>query len=209
MGGAQTLSREGILARSELEVAERRAASFSSELEAAREKLNTALVDHERRHASARSEMNVARANVSTAAARVSSLTLQKEAARRLRQSLTGNLAVLEQKRAQFTISAPRPGTLFGEDLPRMVGQYFGKGAEICRVADVRELLVRVPVGEEALSDIRPGQNVRVKTRTFPDWCFAGPFRRLARKARSMKTARGRIAWNSRLKTKTVCCDRE
>jgi multidrug efflux pump subunit AcrA (membrane-fusion protein) len=55
-----------------------------------------------------------------------------------------------------------------------MLGQYFVKGAEICRVADVHEVLVRVQVGEEALSDIRLGQNVRVKTRTFPDRVFHG-----------------------------------
>jgi multidrug efflux pump subunit AcrA (membrane-fusion protein) len=55
-----------------------------------------------------------------------------------------------------------------------MLGQYLVKGAEICRVADVREVLVRVQVGEEALSDIRLGQNVRVKTRTFPDRVFRG-----------------------------------
>jgi hypothetical protein len=171
---ARALSSEGILARSELDVAERRAASFSSELDAAKEKLNAALIDHERRHASAQTEVNVAQGTVSTASARTASLTLQLEAARRLRESLNGRLAVLEKKRAQFTISSPRGGTLFGEDLPRMLGQYLVKGAEICRVADVREVLVRVQVGEEALSDIRLGQNVRVKTRTFPDRVFRG-----------------------------------
>ena len=176
---ARALSKEGILARSELDVAERRAASFSSELEAAKEKLNAALIDHERRHASAQTEVNVARANVSTAAARASSLTLQIEAARRLQESLAGRLAVLERKRAQFAISSPRDGTLFGEDLPRMLGQYFAKGAEICRIADVREVLVRVQVGEESLSDIRLGQNVRVKTRTFPDRVFRGTVSKL------------------------------
>lgn len=171
---ARALSNEGLLPRSELDIAERRAASFSSEVAAAEDKLNAALIDHERRHASTQTEVNVARANVSTATARASSLTLQIEAARRLRESLAGRLAVLERKRAQFAISSPRNGTLFGEDLPRMLGQYFAKGAEICRVADVHEILVRVQVGEEALSDVRLGQNVRVKTRTFPDRVFRG-----------------------------------
>ncbi len=51
---------------------------------------------------------------------------------------------------------------------------YAAFSGEICRVADVHEVLVRVQVGEEALSDIRLGQNVRVKTRTFPDRVFRG-----------------------------------
>jgi hypothetical protein len=32
-------------------------------------------------------------------------------------------------------------GTVFGEDLPRMNGQYFLKGTEICRIAATNELL--------------------------------------------------------------------
>jgi hypothetical protein len=48
------------------------------------------------------------------------------------------------QVQLQFELAAPHAGSVFGEDLPRMVGQYFQKGAEICRVADTRQLLVRI-----------------------------------------------------------------
>lgn len=171
---ARALSAQGILPRSELDIAEQRAASLTSELAGARERLNAALIDHERRHASSRTDLNVAGTNVSTAEAHSASLAMQIEATRRLRASLMARLSVLERKRSQFTIPSPRAGTLFGEDLPRMLGQYFVKGAEICRVADIGEVLVRIQVGEEALSDIRMGQSVRVKTRTFPDRVFRG-----------------------------------
>ena len=55
-----------------------------------------------------------------------------------------------------------------------MLGQYFLKGAEICRVADTSELLVRVQVAEQALGDISIAQGVRVKTRAYPDRVFHG-----------------------------------
>jgi HlyD family secretion protein len=171
---AQILSAESILARSEREAAESSAASLAAELAESRERLSAALIEHERRHASAQTEANAAATRVSEAEAQTASLTLQLEAGRRLRESLTARLAVLERKRAQFEILAPRRGTLFGEDLQRMLGQFFAKGAEICRVADIRELLVRAQVGEEALSDIRVGQSVRVKARAFPDRAFRG-----------------------------------
>jgi HlyD family secretion protein len=86
---------------------------------------------------------------------------------------------VLERKRAQFAIAAPITGAVFGDDLPRMLGQYVAKGSEICRVADVRQLLVRANVGEEALADVRVGQDVRVKTRAFPDRVFRGKVSRI------------------------------
>jgi multidrug resistance efflux pump len=171
---ARVLSAQGILSRSELDLAEQRAASLSSELAGARQRLSAALIEHERRHASVRTDLNVAGAHLSTAQAHSASLALQLEANRRLRDSLIERLSVLNLKRAQFAIPAPRAGTLFGDDLPRMLGQYFLKGQEICRIADIGEVLVRIQVGEEALSDIRLGQSVRVKTRAFPDRLFRG-----------------------------------
>jgi multidrug efflux pump subunit AcrA (membrane-fusion protein) len=87
---------------------------------------------------------------------------------------LSERLFLLERKRAQFAIIAPRTGTLFGDELPRMLRQYFSKGAEICRVADVRELFVRMQVPEQELADIRLNQSVRVKSRTSPDHVFRG-----------------------------------
>jgi multidrug efflux pump subunit AcrA (membrane-fusion protein) len=175
----RALASEGIVAHSELDSVEWRAASLSSQLIAARDRLNAALIEHGRRRAKAQSEANVAGTNVAAAEAHSARLGRQIEAARKLHESLLATLSVLEQKRAQFTIPSPRVGTLFGEDLPGMLGKYFPKGAEICRVADTREVLVRIQVGEEALSDIRLGQNVRVKARSFPDRVFRGAVSKL------------------------------
>jgi putative peptide zinc metalloprotease protein len=170
----RALAGRGIIAQSDLDIAERRVAALSSALAGSRARLNAAIIEHERRQVSTQTEVNVAGTAVSIAEARSASLAIQLAAAQRLRESLLATLDVLEKKRSQFAIPSPRAGTLFGDDLPRMLGQYFEKGAEICRVADITELLVRVLVGEEALSDIRLGQGVRVKTRTFPDRVFHG-----------------------------------
>jgi multidrug efflux pump subunit AcrA (membrane-fusion protein) len=61
-----------------------------------------------------------------------------------------------------------------------MVGQYFQKGAEICRVADTRQLLLRVNVPEREIGDIRNGAAVRLKTRAYPDRVFQGLVSKIA-----------------------------
>jgi hypothetical protein len=60
-----------------------------------------------------------------------------------------------------------------------MLGKFFEKGAEICRVADISELQVLVRIAEQQLSDIEAGQDVRVKARSFPDRTFRGKVSRI------------------------------
>ena len=97
----------------------------------------------------------------------------------RPRESLEERLALLEGKRAQFALVAPAAGTIFGENLPRMGGQFFPKGAEICRIAETSELLVRVQVSEREIGDIRRGCPVRLKSRAFPSRVFRGVVSRI------------------------------
>ncbi len=176
---ARLLAAEGILARMDLDAAEARALALGSDAEAARERLQAALIEHQRRQASAETEVNVAGTHLGAERAGIANLRLQLVAARRLRAPLEERLAVLERKRAQFALVALTGGTLFGDDLPRMAGQYFAKGTEICRIADTHEVLVRIQVAEQALGDLALGRHVRVKTRAFPDRTFHGVVSRI------------------------------
>jgi len=168
------LSAEGIAARSDLDAVEAKWTALAFDVAAAQERLNAALIDHHRRFDSKETDVNVAHANLSAGRAQTANLNLQLEAAARLRASLEDRLALLQRKRAQFALVTPVAGTVFGEDLPRMTGQFFPKGAEICRIADTGELLVRVQVPEQSLGDVAVGNPVRVKTRAFPDRVFRG-----------------------------------
>jgi putative peptide zinc metalloprotease protein len=170
----RTLHSEGLMARSELEAAEGKSAALAFDLDAARQRLRAALVEHQRRHSSVGTDVGVARAHLAATEAQEVNLLLQLNATRSVRNSLTERLGLLERKRAEFDLSVPRAGTVFGEDLPRMQGQYFMKGAEICRITATSELLVRVQAPEQAMGDIASGNLVRVKTRAFPDRVFRG-----------------------------------
>ncbi|MGH9849064.1 MAG: HlyD family secretion protein, partial [Blastocatellia bacterium] len=170
----RTLHAQGIMARSELDAAETRAATLASAYAAARERLEAALVEHRRKHTSTATEMNVARADFGAERSQIEKLAGELNATRSIISALEERRELLQRKRAQFELVTPLAGAVFGEDLPRLVGNHFQKGAEICRVADTRQLLVRIQVPEREIGDVRVGHPVRLKARSYPDRVFRG-----------------------------------
>ena len=174
LGRARQLFAEGLIARSERDAAETKAASLAFELAAARERLEAALISHRRRHTNTATEMNVARSDLGAERLQIEKLTSELRALSRLMGTLEARRDLLERKHAQFDLGTPRAGTVFGEELPRLAGHYFQKGEEICRVADTRELLLRIQVPEREIGDVRVGHPVRLKSLSFPDRVFRG-----------------------------------
>jgi putative peptide zinc metalloprotease protein len=168
------LQAQGILPHSELDAVETRAATLASALAAANQRLEAALIEHRRKHTSTTTEVNVARSDVSAERMQLAKFSGELSGVRELIRTLETRRDLLSRKRSQFELVAPRAGAIFGEELPRLVGQYFQKGAEICRIADTRQLLLRVQVPEREIGDVRVGHPVRLKTRSFPDRVFRG-----------------------------------
>lgn len=165
---------QGIAPRSELDVAETRASTLSIEFAAARQRLAAALVEHRRRHASLATEARLARSDADAERLQSGKLEAESRAARALIVTLTERRDLLRRRLAECALVTPRAGAVFGEELPRMVGQYFSKGAEICRVADTRQLLLRIQTPEREIGDVRVGYPVRLRVRAFPDQVFRG-----------------------------------
>jgi hypothetical protein len=168
------LSAQGIVPRHELESAETRSATFTIELSAARQRLEAALIDHRRKHTSAATDMLLARSDLKAEQVQIEKLDGELRATRSLIEALEQRLDLLQRRQAQFELVTPRAGAVFGEELPRQVGQSFPKGAEICRVAETHQLLVRIQVPEAEIGDVRVGHPVRLKARAFPDQLFRG-----------------------------------
>lgn len=171
---ARKLNSEGIVPRSELDAAEMRASTTASAFTAARQRLEAALIEHRRKHASTTTEVNLASSDLSSGRLQINKLSGELKAMREVISSLEARRDLLARKRSQFELTTPRGGAIFGEELPRMLGQYFQKGAEICRVADTRDLLLRIQVPEREIGDVRLGHGVRLKTRAHPDRIFRG-----------------------------------
>jgi multidrug resistance efflux pump len=171
---ARQLFAQGVMPRSELDTAETRAATLALELQAARERLTAALIEHRRKHTSTATDMHVARSDLGAERSQIEKLSGELRSMRALIGTLEERRDLLRRKHAQFELTTPRAGTVFGEDLLRLVGHYFQKGAEVCRVADTRQLLVRIQVPEREIGDVRVGHPVRLKTRSYPDHIFRG-----------------------------------
>ncbi len=168
------LNADGIVPRSELDASEMRASTTASAFAAARQRLEAALVEHRRKHAGTTTEVNLANSDLSAGRLQIAKLSSEMKAMREVISSLESRRDLLTRKRSQFELATPRGGAIFGEELPRMLGQYFPKGAEICRVADTRQLLLRIQVPEREIGDVRVGHGVRLKARAYPDAVFRG-----------------------------------
>lgn len=171
---ARKLNAEGIVPRSELDAAEMRASTSASVLAATRQRLEAALIEHRRKHAGTTTEVNLASSDLSAGRLQIAKLGGEMKAKREVIASLEARRDLLNRKRSQFELVASRGGMVFGEELPRLTGQFFQKGTEICRIADTRQLLVRIQVPEREIGDIRAGHSVRLKARAFPDQTFRG-----------------------------------
>ena len=171
---ARKLYAQGIMPRSELDTAETKASTLAIELAGAREQLEAALVEHGRKHTSTTTEVGLARSDVGAERLQIEKLGSELRGVRNLITTLENRRDLLERKHAQFDLVTTREGTVFGEELPRMTGQYFQKGAEICRIANTRQLLLRIQVPEREIGDVRVGYPVRLKARSFPDHIFRG-----------------------------------
>jgi multidrug efflux pump subunit AcrA (membrane-fusion protein) len=171
---ASKLHAQGVMARSELDAAETQASTLAIEVAAARDRLEAALIEHRRKRTSVATDMQVARSEVSAAALQAEKLSGELRSMRNVIRTLEDRRDLLLRKRAQFELITPRAGAVFGEDLPRSVGQHFQKGAEILRVADTRQMLVRIQVSEREIGDVRVKHPVRLKVRAYPDHTFIG-----------------------------------
>jgi RND family efflux transporter MFP subunit len=97
-------------------------------------------------------------------------------------QSKLGELKarmVLEEDRlARTTLRAPLSGVIVTPRIEERVGQFLGKGSELCVVADVASVLAEVGVPENDISLIHAEEDVSLKLNPFPTRTFRGVLKR-------------------------------
>jgi multidrug efflux system membrane fusion protein len=97
-------------------------------------------------------------------------------------QSKLGELKarmVLEEDRlARTTLRAPLSGVIVTPRIEERVGQFLGKGSELCVVADVASVLAEVSVPENDISLIHAEEEVSLKLNPFPTRTFRGVLKR-------------------------------
>ncbi len=168
------LFRDNLIPKSDLEAAETKVIALRHEAEAARERLQNAIVEHRRQVERTTTNVRINQTELQSAQSAVAKTTTELESTRRLLDTLREKEQVLLTKQTSVVLTAPRDGTIFGENLLELNGKYLAKGAEVCRVANTSQMRVRIQVPEREIGDVKEGAEVRLKTRALPDRIFTG-----------------------------------
>jgi putative peptide zinc metalloprotease protein len=171
---ARQLFRDNLLPKSEMEAAESKSAALRHEIEAARERLQNALVEHRRQVERSNSNVRVNQTELQSAQSAVAKTTAELESVRKFLETLRQREQVLFSKQNSVLLTAPRNGLILGENLLELNGKYLAQGAEVCRIADTSQMRVRIRVPEREIGDVKEGAAVRLKTRAWPDRTFEG-----------------------------------
>lgn len=112
------------------------------------------------------------RSQVDQAKARQAALGHEEEALLAEAASLEAALAVQDRQLRDAVLVAPSPGTVL--ERYTMPGEWLTLGQPALRLADLRQLDLRVYVGERELSRIKLGQSVPVRVDAWPDQALQG-----------------------------------
>lgn len=177
------LFRDYLIPKSDLESAEAKVTALRHEVEAAREQLQNALVEHRRRVERSSGNVRVNQTELQAAQSTVAKTTTELENTRKQLETLRQREQILLTKQNSVLLTAPHKGVVLGEKLLELNRKYLEKGAEICRIADPSQLRVRIQVPEREIGDVKEGAPVRLKTRAWPDRIFVGQVEKIGSEA--------------------------
>ena len=87
--------------------------------------------------------------------------------------SLTSKITFYEKMREIGTVRAPIDGVILTK-ISDQLATYFKKGDELCRLADMGQVVLELPVFENQLRRIRVGQEAKIRFYAYPDKVFKG-----------------------------------
>jgi multidrug resistance efflux pump len=80
----------------------------------------------------------------------------------------------LEEQLRSLTLVSPIAGIVTTPHLEEKVGQYVGRGELIAEVHELQKVKAEIAVPEREIADVRPGQEVVLKARAYPQRRFQG-----------------------------------
>jgi HlyD family secretion protein len=124
----------------------------------------------------ARYALRAARIGEQEAAARIAQIRRQAEDTRRQAavgvEAAEAALATLRGQISRARITAPTAGIVI--EIYARAGETLAPGAPLLKIARRDSLRIAVPLDEQYLAQVRPGQPVRLATDAFPRGSFAG-----------------------------------
>jgi multidrug efflux pump subunit AcrA (membrane-fusion protein) len=102
------------------------------------------------------------------------------EAQRAHLHRLEAELAYVEQLQSRVRVVSGVAGVIVTPHLNEKVGQYLKEGDPICEIEDPGSLVVEIPMLEQDVTDVEPGQVVELRPRALPFQTFTGTVERVA-----------------------------
>lgn len=144
------------------------------ELQGAKVRLESALVDHRRTANGAETSSLVAETDARAARSSFEALIAELHANRQQLEAFRQRRDILQREYEGMNILATRAGVILGEDLHKIAGRRFGRGEEIFRIGELEKFLLKIDVNEREISNVRLDSPVRFKLKTVPDRTFTG-----------------------------------
>jgi len=144
------------------------------ELQGARVRLESALVDHRRTTSGAETSSLVAETDARAARSSFEALIAELHANRQQLEAFRQRRDILQREYEGMNILATRSGVVLGEDLHKIAGRRFSRGDEIFRIGELEKFLLKIDVNEREIANVRLDSPVRFKLKTVPDRTFTG-----------------------------------
>jgi multidrug efflux pump subunit AcrA (membrane-fusion protein) len=144
------------------------------ELQAAKARLEAAIVDHRRLTSSTETTSLVAETESRAARSNFEALIAELHANRQQLASLRQRQLILQREYDGMIVTAPRSGVILGEDLRKQIGSHYNMGQEICRIGELEKFMLKIEVSEREISNVRLESGVRFKLKTIPGKTFTG-----------------------------------
>jgi putative peptide zinc metalloprotease protein len=186
---------EALIARRESDEAEERAATREKEMEAAQADVRVVLADDLRE---VRKEVVVAQREFEEAKGRLTVLLAgsrpeEIEAAEAEIVRLEAQRSHLEGQLALVSVVSPISGVITTPKLKEKVGQYMKKGDLIAEVFELKTVRAEIAMSEKEMDDVKMGQTVVLRARTYPEKTFSGTVTGIAPAAVKEETWGGKI----------------
>ena len=165
---------EGLVGEIQYDAAVNAVKTTEKELQSARARLNSALVDHRRLVDSNETGALVAQTEARAARSNFDALISEMHSNREQVEALRQRRDILQREYDGMNLVAPRSGVILGEDLQKMIGSHYSKGQEICRVGDLDRFLLKIDVSERDIAKVTLDSPVRFKLKTIPGRTFTG-----------------------------------
>ena len=144
------------------------------ELQTAKARLESAIIEHRRLTNSTETSSLVAETEARAARSNFEALIAELHANREQLEALRQRQEILQHEFDGMILTAPRSGVVLGDDLQKSIGRHYNRGEEIFRIGELEKFILKIDVSEREISNVRVDSPVRFKLKTVPGKTFTG-----------------------------------